>query len=86
MRNISNKEVRDISLGIRKLYRADLTDEEAQDGWVKLSVALLRTDDECSMIHATSYEFAWRMQMMGMDYINVGKLTKALDEFDEVSE
>ena len=87
-KQVSNEKVREVAMSIRKLYRTTLTEEEAQDGWVKLTVAQRKyaLTDGCGILDATYYEFTWRMTAMKINYANFDKLYKALGEFDEVSE
>lgn len=67
----------------RDLYRTSLTNEEAQDGYIRLILAQRAYPGNSGLLDATLYEFTWRMQMMNMSYHNFDKLIEALEKMNE---
>ena len=68
----------------RDLYRASLTEEEAQDGWINIIIFEMKhadefTDSQEVTLQATKHEFHIRMEMMGIKYIDFTKAMKAIE-------
>lgn len=63
----------------RYLYRLSVTEEEVQDGWVRIIMCELDYPEHEEALAATKLEFHMRMELMGIQYINFDKAIDAIN-------
>jgi len=78
------REVCKVIRETRYLYRLLVTEDEVQDGWVRIICAELDYPEQVENLAATKLEFSMRMEMMGIVYVNFDKAMAAINARSDV--